>query len=115
MIDYKIYLDDVRALQSENVFRNVVKDVTWTIEFFDTDYPNEVFIQHRVHTILDTDNIKKSNFKSIESLRTADIERIIVDKMGGVDFINSIMDMYTHQLQYDRIRVEMVKVDISKL
>ncbi len=89
-IDYTSELKRVGCVTTEG-FTDIVKYVEWEIHFFETSLPDNHSIG-LVKTELDVDAITAESFVSFSEVTKANILAWALEKQGGTEFLDSLLD-----------------------
>jgi|TARA_R110000868_G_scaffold2814_10_gene19496 hypothetical protein len=88
-IDYEAKLLALYTIPEQDGETNIVKKVTWKVEFFDTDFRNTVNSHAEIVTRLNTDTLA-SDFVSYESLTHEVVLQLCLDHEGGSAFLENL-------------------------
>ncbi|WP_348681569.1 hypothetical protein [Alteromonas mediterranea] len=90
-IDYAMSLQNVWAIDNQDPHQDVVKKVSWVVEFFDTNNP-DIKSTGGVESYLDTDSISADTFTPYENLTQTQILQWALDAEGGTAFLDQLLE-----------------------
>tara|TARA_R110001632_G_scaffold57405_5_gene140268 strand:- start:2741 stop:3097 length:357 start_codon:yes stop_codon:yes gene_type:complete len=96
-IDYEAKLLELYTIPEQDGETNIVKKVTWKVEFFDTDFRHTVNSHAEIVTRLNTDTLA-SDFVSYESLTHEVVLQLCLDHEGGSAFLEHLEGVHESNL-----------------
>ena len=108
-IDYAATLIALKTISEQDEKTDICKVVTWEINFFDTNYPDQVWSVAGLETILDTDSLPDS-FVEFGDLTQQQILQMAFDQQGGDEFIDEHLRPY-HEAE---LAVKMALKDVEE-
>ena len=96
-IDYEAKLLELYTIPEQDGETNIVKKVTWKVEFFDTDFRRAVNSHAEIVTYLNTDTLA-ADFVSYDALTQQAVLQLCLDHEGGSEFLEYLEGVHESNL-----------------
>lgn len=110
-VEYTAELREVGLIPEQVGFSNIVKKIIWSITFFDSEDPENIFSVATIETYLNTESIDEEAFVAWENITQTEIVQFALEEMGGQSFVDDLKQNHVYTLDKMKLDNSLNKID----